>query len=64
LNASRAHILDVDRIRFHIPGDPIVLRANIHRLEQSIRKWRQKRGLAIDDVEIQALRARTIDLAG
>lgn len=63
-NASRAHILDIDRIRFHVPGDPIVTRANINRLERSIRKWRDHRGLAIDDVEIQALRARTIDLAG
>ena len=64
MNASRAHILDVDRIRFHIPGDPIVLQANIDRLERSIRKWRAQRGLVIDDIEIQALRARTIDLAG
>lgn len=63
-NASRAHILDIDRIRFHVPGDPIVLQANINRLERSIRKWRDQRGLAIDDIEIQALRARTIDLAG
>jgi tRNA A-37 threonylcarbamoyl transferase component Bud32 len=63
-NASRAHILDIDRIRFHIPGDPMVLQANINRLERSIRKWRDRRGLAIDDIEIQALRARTIDLAG
>ena len=63
-NASRAHILDVDRIRFHIPGDPMVLQANIERLERSIRKWRDQRGIVIDDVEIQALRARTMDLAG
>ncbi|MDP9177221.1 MAG: hypothetical protein M3O61_06030, partial [Gemmatimonadota bacterium] len=63
-NASRAHILDVDRIRFHVPGDPIVLQANIDRLERSIRKWRDQRGLVIDDIEIQALRARTMDLAG
>lgn len=63
-NASRAHILDVDRIRFHVPGDPIVLQANIERLERSIRKWRAERGLVIDDIEIQGLRARTMDLAG
>ena len=63
-NASRAHILDVDRIRFHIPGDPIVLQANIDRLERSIRKWRDQRGLVIDDIELQALRARAMDLAG
>jgi hypothetical protein len=63
-NASRAHILDVDRIRFHVPGDPIVLEANIKRLEQSIWKLREQKAIVIDDVEIQALRARTIDLAG
>jgi hypothetical protein len=59
----RAHVLDVDRIRFHIPGDPMVLQANIERLERSIRKWREQRGLAIDDVEIAALRARAMELA-
>ena len=63
-NASRAYILDIDRIRFHIPGDPMVLQANVNRLERSIRKWRDQKALAIDDIEIQALRARTIDLAG
>ena len=63
LEASCAHILDVDRIRFHFPGDPMVLQANVDRLERSIRKWRERRGLAIDDAEIEALRARTMDLA-
>lgn len=63
-NASRAHILDVDRIRFHIPGDPIVLKANVERLERSIRKWRDQRGLSIDEHEIEALRVRTMNLAG
>jgi hypothetical protein len=63
-NASRAHILDVDRIRFHIPGDPMVLQANVERLERSIRKWRDQRGLAVDEEEIKALRERTMDLAG
>jgi len=63
-NASRAHIVDIDRIRFHVPGDPIVTRANINRLERSIRKWRDQRGLVVDDIEIQALRARTLDLTG
>jgi hypothetical protein len=63
-NASRAHILDIDRIRFHVPGDPIVTRANINRLERSIRKWRDQKGLVVEDIEIQALRARTLDLTG
>jgi hypothetical protein len=61
--ASRAYVLDVDRIRFHIPGDPMVLQANVKRLERSIRKWRDQRGLKVDDTEIEALRARTMDLA-
>ena len=58
-----AHVLDVDRIRFHIPGDPIVLSANIDRLERSIRKWRDRQGLQVDDTEIAALRARIKELA-
>jgi hypothetical protein len=58
-----AHILDVDRIRFHIPGDPIVLSANIDRLERSIRKWRDRHGLRMHDTEIATLRARTKELA-
>jgi hypothetical protein len=58
-----AHVLDVDRIRFHIPGDPIVLSANIDRLERSIHKWRDRQLLRISDAEIAALRARTKELA-
>lgn len=58
-----AHVLDVDRIRFHVPGDPIVLSANIDRLERSIRKWRERQGLRMADTEIAALRARTRELA-
>jgi len=35
-----AHILDVDRVHFHVPGDPLVARANIERLMRSLRQWR------------------------
>jgi hypothetical protein len=35
-----AHLLDVDRVHFHVPNDPLVARANIDRLTQSLRKWR------------------------
>ncbi|HEY3257304.1 MAG TPA: lipopolysaccharide kinase InaA family protein [Gemmatimonadaceae bacterium] len=58
-----AYILDVDRIRFHVPGDPIVLRANIERLERSLRKRRDLDGLTIDEREIAGLVARVIELA-
>jgi hypothetical protein len=60
---ARAYILDVDRIRFHIPGDPVVLGANIARLARSMRKWRDLHALVIDDSEIETLRARVLELA-
>lgn len=37
-----AHILDVDRIHFHVPGSPLVARANLDRLVRSLRKWRSQ----------------------
>jgi 3-deoxy-D-manno-octulosonic acid kinase len=58
-----AYILDVDRIRFHVPGDPIVLRANIERLERSLRKRRELDGLTIEEREIAGLGARVMELA-
>jgi Lipopolysaccharide kinase (Kdo/WaaP) family len=59
----RAHILDVDRVRFHIPGDPVVLSANIARLARSMRKLRDRGQLKIEDSEIERLRARAMELA-
>jgi len=35
-----AHVLDVDRVHFHVPGDPLVARANLDRLLRSLRRWR------------------------
>lgn len=59
--APEAHVLDVDRVRFHVPGDPIVSRANIDRLGRSIRKWRELHGLKVDDAEIATLRSRALE---
>lgn len=56
-----AHVLDVDRVRFHVPGDPIVAVANIDRLERSLKKWRALHGLAIDDSEIATFRSRALE---
>lgn len=39
-----AHVLDVDRVHFHVPGDPLVARANLTRLVQSLRKRRALTG--------------------
>lgn len=37
-----ASVLDVDRVHFHVPDDPLVARANLTRLIQSLRKWRAR----------------------
>lgn len=50
-----AHVLDVDRIRFHVPGDPMVAQANLTRLERSIRKWRERKRIEVTDREISLL---------
>lgn len=60
----QTYILDVDRIRFHVPGDPVVLGANIARLARSMRKLRDLGRLRIEDSEIETLRERAMELAG
>lgn len=52
---ATAHVLDVDRIRFHVPGDPMVAQANRARLERSIRKWRDRKRIDVTDREISLL---------
>lgn len=57
-----AHILDVDRVHFHVPGDPLVARANIDRLMRSLRQWRTRiapraNALSDDDMSYLALAA-------
>lgn len=57
-----AHILDVDRVHFHVPGDPLVARANIERLMRSLRRWRTRLAprtdaLSDDDMSYLALAA-------
>ena len=52
-----AFVLDVDRIRFHPPGDPHVRDANLARLERSVRQWRGRYGAGFRDEELRELRA-------
>ena len=57
-----AHVLDVDRVHFHVPGDPLVARANIERLMRSLRQWRNRlaprsNALSDDDMSYLALAA-------
>ncbi len=57
---ARAHVLDVDRIHFHIPSDPMVANANIARLERSLKKVREREALEIPDGEIEIIRAAAL----
>ena len=52
-----AHVLDVDRIRFHVPGDPMVARANLARLFRSLRKLRDRGELDVSEKEIELIGA-------
>jgi tRNA A-37 threonylcarbamoyl transferase component Bud32 len=56
-HGARAHILDVDRIRFHMPDDPMVARANVERLERSLKKLRTSGSIELSDDEIAGVRA-------
>ena len=55
-------ILDVDRVRFHVPGSPTVRDANITRLRRSLRKS-MRLGLSISDEEIIAILDRVQELS-
>lgn len=60
---AKAHVLDVDRIRFHVPSDPMVANANIARLERSLRKVRERDSIDITDSEIEIVRAAALSEA-
>jgi len=55
-DGAGAHVLDVDRIRFHVSGDPMVASANIERLERSLKKLREREQLAVTDSDIALIR--------
>jgi 3-deoxy-D-manno-octulosonic acid kinase len=56
-HGAQAHVLDVDRIRFHVPADPMVFKANFDRLERSLEKLRERENLPVTDEEIESIRA-------
>jgi len=60
-DGAGAHILDVDRIRFHVPGDPMVANANLARLERSLQKLREREQLAVTDSDIATIRAASLE---
>jgi hypothetical protein len=54
-------VLDVDRVRFHSPGSPLVAKANLDRLIRSLRKWRDLHELPFSAEDEEYLRLRSID---
>ena len=51
----QAWALDVDRVVFGRPNDPSIGARNLARLVRSLRKWRTRHGLAVDDGAIARL---------
>jgi hypothetical protein len=58
-DGAGAHLLDVDRIRFHVPGDPMVERANLARLERSLNKLKERESLPVYERDFTLLRQAT-----
>ena len=54
-DGAKAHILDVDRIRFHVPGDPMVGRANLERLARSLKKLRDRNETTFTDSDVETI---------
>lgn len=53
-------VLDIDRVKFVVPGDPNVREANVRRLERSLARWRERHGASFTDDERRALRERLL----
>ncbi|HEX6576360.1 MAG TPA: lipopolysaccharide kinase InaA family protein [Gemmatimonadaceae bacterium] len=54
---AHAYVLDVDRIRFHVPGDPMVANANITRLERSLVKLKETESLPVSQSDMDTMRS-------
>jgi hypothetical protein len=57
-----AHVLDVDRVRFGVPGADLIAKRNLARLNRSARKLRARDGLPVGERHLEAL-ARLVQLA-
>lgn len=58
---AHAFVLDVDRIRFHVPGDPMVSNANLSRLERSLAKLKERESLPFADADLAVLRSAALE---
>lgn len=60
----RAYVLDVDRVRFNVPGDPMVARANMDRLMRSLDKVRSRGEIFLDETDLRWLERRSMEMQG
>ncbi len=58
----RAFVLDVDRVRFNVPGDPLVARANMERLLHSLEKVRARGEIFLDESDLRWLERRAMEM--
>lgn len=58
----RAYVLDVDRVRFNVPGDPLVARANMQRLLHSLEKVRSRGEIFLDESDLRWLERRAMEM--
>lgn len=58
----RAFVLDVDRVRFNFPGDPMVARANMERLMRSLEKVRSRGEIFLEEADIRWLDRRAMEM--
>ena len=58
----RAYVLDVDRVRFNVPGDPLIARANMQRLLRSLEKVRARGELFLDEADLRWLERRAMEM--
>lgn len=58
----RAYVLDVDRVSFNVPGDPMVARANMQRLTRSLEKVRSRGEIFLEEADIRWLERRAMEM--
>lgn len=58
----RAFVLDVDRVRFNVPGDPLVSRANMQRLLRSLEKVRSRGEIFLEESDLRWLERRALEM--
>lgn len=63
-NRIRAFVLDVDRVRFNVPGDPLVAQANMQRLMRSLEKVRSRGEIFLEETDIRWLERRAMEMQG